>query len=798
MKPPYQDAGSVSMPPGPARLGSDPPDNTPEDYSRSSPAEAEISLTVEDLGQGTFKPVLGGVPTLVRHALNGDANRATIEVALDTEHIDTHSSIGSRHLAHVLAEFDPDARVRISQLVTGANNDWPLFEGVPDVANAVWHESEQFLSFECVSLAEDRLRHALEAQITGAPMRRNRMADWDADNPDTRIVPAVQLIFNAEGKPNCSGAWYSFPVRVTTYGQAFHPTCPVFTDPDDHTAVHWTAARALAVLLTFFCPPDVDWVDLLADLMPLRFLEDVHGGDPFVETFSARLPDLMATSMNLMEALVVVGERAGIHFDKRLSNVAGTWVHWLNAFPDLYSTGGGMRRMRMPQVLDVPRDAPFTPVGTRGPADVAADDAAAQASLTVDHRCVNYPIALGEDKLYEITVELLPGWRPFPALDNGYYHYDNDNQELGPLFSDVLVGVPSVPVLDNVTQEPDDIEAANEFWAALFDEALDMSNEATQQNPATQFHREHPQHALVNDVGRRWILGEGYRFTQRDTKADGTVYGERSLWHREGYDAFYSGTDYPWDSPPDLPLLIGMSGAEWWAARPRLLLPPLAYDEAGNQYPVVVEMRIEGYTDWFKVEAQVLPDVGGILLTEPNPADIAGTDVNGDAAYYLLGLIELKAQVRVTCTIEGDDRLTKSKFAPDTLQAPMAQVFDDRSYKCEERTISSQLALVSARRHYPWLLGTVVLPGEPRDHGQALTKRVDQLAERLARSTVAGTPELFYVDYQARPGDLVDQAAGLGLSFSPGSAIQAVEWTLGRGARRTRWLISDEREEGGG
>jgi len=795
----------VEMPDGPAVLAPDPPDRRPDDYAFSSTADSDIVVKTEDLDQGPdiWFALDGVVRGTIRYGLDGEQTTATIEIGLESRHISSPGSVGVNHFVHILRRGHPDSRVRIYDQAAGEGSDWPLFEGYPDLSTLRWSGGGQAVTFECVSLIDDRLGKSWDAQILGAIMRRNRLIDWDHANPDFRVVPAVQAIFNKDGEPNCSFDWLPFAPILTPYGATWTPHCPLFTDPDDHTRVYWTAARAIAYLLARFAPPELDYLDLMHDLFFFRGSEDIVNGDPWVEALTARLPELSATSCSLSEALGLVLNCAGLHVDRRVSNINGAWVHWLNVFPDRPPDFNINRRMRMPLTLEIPRDPPYQPIGQRTAADVAEDNPTDQCSLTWDHRAVNCPFVLGEDTVYEVTVELLPGWRPFPHVSTSYYHYDNDNPDLGPLLSGWLVEVPTIPVLDNIGDLQADIDAARGWWNVLWNKALEVDDPAYQAMGPVQFDRRHPEHKYVGDVGRRWILGESYQHTERNTKADGTVYGEHSLYHRYGYSGFYPATAYPWDDPLDWSL-YGIVPDNPWVVRPRPFQPPLGKDAAGGDLPVIVEMRLEAFdghddTGWFEVKAEILPDCGGILLIEDNLADIAGHDANGKV-YYLEALLRNKVRIRVTTLIEGDDRLYKWWLSPATVQRQNAQVFDERaSFAFEERMACSILNdYPTLRDHFPWLDPAARMPGEPLDQSMAIHNRAQILAMELGRSVVSANPELFYPDYETRPGDLVSRVQGLGLDFQDGTAVKAVELEFGSSGRRTRWFVGDDREDGGG
>jgi len=191
--------------------------------------------------------------------------------------------------------------------------------------------------------------------------------------------------------------------------------------------------------------------------------------------------------------------------------------------------------------------------------------------------------------------------------------------------------------------------------------------------------------------------------------ANGSVYGEHSLWHRNGYADFLPGTDHPWDKPVDMSL-YGIEGADSWVPRGRPFMEPLAVKATGQRWPVIVRMSFDDGGLWFGVEAEALPDIGGILLTEPNPMHICPDGGDPEADNMIYAIIEGRCRVRATCMIVGDERVRASSFQPGTMQSTSAQVFGDRdSYVKEVRSGSSGLSGAPDRERYPWLPGHVVL-----------------------------------------------------------------------------------------
>jgi len=155
--------------------------------------------------------------------------------------------------------------------------------------------------------------------------------------------------------------------------------------------------------------------------------------------------------------------------------------------------------MGVPQILDIPRDAPFANYSSLTPADIAGRNEARQAQLVLDDRAVNAPVFLGGAKEFQVTLLLRPGWLPHPKIDN-----------LRPV---TLEGQPE--------PTPEEIKAAMEkaldFWEEAFgyDDAVDEFIRDVDRF-ASKYHAKHPDFKTVAEVWRLWVFPDDESYRKAD------------------------------------------------------------------------------------------------------------------------------------------------------------------------------------------------------------------------------------------------------------------------------------------
>ncbi len=361
-----------------------------------------------------------------------------------------------------------------------------------------WDADSQ--SFACLCLAEGNeiLRTSKDAQVLGRRMRWAPNLLWNPNDPDFVSVTALLPIFNPGNLPNRSEEAFPF---VTTEGTF---DVHLFVDDGVPWAKHWNFADALRYLAFFHVLRPglgVSVTEFMADTVTLVGMEpSPDAPDPFVRRLSARAEDVAVASMSVEEAIHLLTDAAGLHYELALGGAIERTVGQ-GALPrDKYALRvmaalekpeeadiTPQRQSVAAQVYDIAREAPFTDTAGRTERAVALANRAQQANLTVDRRAVNAPIILGGYKHYEVTLLLRPGWLPKAEYQ-----------------------------LDNLSTDQE-IADAGRFWQLQFSPEFEQGEKRI---PRSVYHAAHPQHWPVSTVARYWIFPDDLFWMNTDGTSD--------------------------------------------------------------------------------------------------------------------------------------------------------------------------------------------------------------------------------------------------------------------------------------
>ena len=298
----------------------------------------------------------------------------------------------------------------------------------------------------------------------------------------------------------------------------------------------------------------------------------------------------------------------------------------------------------------------------------------------------NTPILLRGPTLYEITVELRPGWKILHSLDFGLF--DNVNPA-------TLIGTDSelqVAIGDGMLAfwpwqgNFEDIAGAGPAGSML--RALNMSQ---------RLHAKGKYGDKFYEVGRKWILPTDWSYPHgaytRDVAALGYPAGGIMPWHWGTYRPanLADAEEHPGETSfIDTPIV----GAETWPARARPLLPCLVADASGRSIGIIVELSWESGAEgtWHPWTAfRVLEDECGIMLSYESPFDVVcpkryTSDSSSElsAMNLFMSILHHTIRVRVTATIEGSDETTYRStqgFQPDVSPRSRISVRRDRYSK---------------------------------------------------------------------------------------------------------------------
>jgi hypothetical protein len=473
----------------------------------------------------------------------------------------------------------------------------------------------------------ERLAKRQWAQIDGRYVRTSASQDsWRsayAANASAKTSPlgtdddvakvSRPCTFNARGEANRAPA----PIMVTWNGKP--QRLYVFTDDDDRDAEPWTWAQALRYLAFFHGLGDLidytnifeqtsDYIDTGRASRPLVGVYEDAGYDGGPETESQLLKfalldtphDACFDGENVVDAFTALAAATATHWRIQTGNSSSEPSLPQNSLI-VWARGGGPRR-------EVAEDWAATDRETKTVAEITQDLNVNQYQIGADYGdIVTNVIGHGDVRRYEITTELVPGWKP-----------------------DANVDVPA------------DVDAAVDASTA-HGENLDPDD--------TWCQKYHTSGALFHnyaDVGRRWVLNETGRYLA-------SLYA-RSSGH------FASSAYTPWEpsscSITDTRIADDMStdtvavASGEWSRLPRPLKECFSADSSGRSYGVVVEASFDGGINWERIACKVLSTEAGVYIEADDLSRMK--TVYEDGTTWWEALCNDNARVRVTGVIEGD------------------------------------------------------------------------------------------------------------------------------------------------
>ncbi len=588
----------------------------------SDPAKLNVLLTgllvdVETSpGSGSFETDERLRATKVVSESDDRISAATIVARLD----DGFDAIDARD------RYSPDCRVVV--WTDDASDGVPsiLFDGYP---------------VRCVSERDGRIRRAadearleavgvysrwaadIRSQVYGRRMRSAAIVDGLATDPDEYIglsvlAESLPCVFNDGGLPNRSPD----PLVVRDVDGTEHEVF-VFTYEGDPAAKSWTLLDALRYLLWFYRLPEgpVSYAHLL-DLTSVATGFEAGGRKRF--TVPSRLilqlltdaDDLNCEATNLVEAVALIAERAGVHATCEPDFVDGVVRSTLR----MWAPADGENKS-----LRLAWGGRYADGSARYAADLVTEhdifDANEIGSMEIDwdhSAVVNAPKVVGAVKRWEMTVPLVPGWEPEVNLDN---------------------------------VDPPDRDTAK--LLALTPDQVEFAGPDVEMSPwYRKYHRNGSEFEDHRNVSRLWVLNEDGAF-------DGATFDRNAPF--DSYEPFDFSTVADGQ----------VTAMGQWTRRPRRFWPTITVAADGSDFGVFVEVSFDGGLSWSKPVGQVsvLKDRAGIWFGVVNPTSMIEPDGNPAERNMWYALIDQVFRVRVTAVFEADERLV-STFASNTAHTP--------------------------------------------------------------------------------------------------------------------------------
>lgn len=403
------------------------------DAALFDPLVVEITKP-DDLADSAVAPWLGS-SIRIRTPVNGLPVATLTAQLYRGRTVNTGSELAPRPrpLDEVLRD---DTRVTVRTARPSPDMDQVLFEGFVQRIETQADGRQRTAQIECVHVA-DVLTHDLERTLHGQAWlnirQRAELAQGLPVNPV--VVEALECVFNPRGAPNC----YRFlaPLPVPGGGTLRVPT---FTHPRDPDAVPWTWARVYAYLLWWarrveVDPQRPDASPFLRDWTAHNFVDrnlysilsageagqtllDLSPRDDAVTTPWGKL--LLAAprshaldGQHWLRAADWCNARSGLRYTWESFKEGGdtrTGVRWSvpRGYGDVAigppaTRGSDLTRCLLASPNYRVDNVPWTTVRENNNTTVE------QASIDFDS-CVNTAEVRGGADVYEITIELAPGW----------------------------------------------------------------------------------------------------------------------------------------------------------------------------------------------------------------------------------------------------------------------------------------------------------------------------------------------------------------------------------------------------
>lgn len=639
----------------------------------------------------------------------------------------------------------PDAVFAIGYKNPGDTGSGPgviLFEGIPSQLSRQITVNSDSGRLELVSAVE-AWAGAIESQISGAGLAK---LNDQVDQAGVLVLDeSVPTIFNPDGRPNRSalmlkdtyfGASPAFTAQYQN-AHAHYFTMPggmdVGSGPSAEISAvlprYWTYAQAIAYVLTAWCrngsahgqivrngikvdfgdPADVGdpgnetllW-DVIAPLVGIEAPgEDYEsatpppplpalGFDPSVgRLLTAKVNNLSIDGLNCIEALALLCHAAGLGWwiDSYVSGtnidiLADDCVHRFRVWsPGGNAIAGGVGSQFVPKLQ---------PYGTNVSGQTAASVLAANNVVSIDagwdsSRIVNRPCIMPGPALYEITVELRPGWKPVHDAEVFFL----DSMYLG---DDETVTDPGMGARPKLEVAKAEALQAFVFWTAdpngLYGQSYpglsDMTGSGRRlHNLCKMLHAKGPFGSDFYDILRKWIVPTDWSYPTAQYKRDRDdapgnidvpdwwktyrpIDWTQAIYDEDGNPTGLTSMETPlYRKLPRIPDPFNpgqfLPGPETWPHRRRVLLPCLCADASGKSIGYKVELNFErGDNEWFEWPSfSILEDECGVLLNFDNPADVRPGNVEANPSErrqnILMAYLHNDLRVRVTATIESSE-----------------------------------------------------------------------------------------------------------------------------------------------
>ncbi len=616
----------------------------------------------------------------------------------------------------------------------------PLFSGYCDLPEYSEQSSVQGSTNELrltVRGCLERVSDLERSQISGRRMRKAEEQDLldaeqsrDSTTPhgthsDVQVVPGFPCVFNPGGIPNCAAA----PVTAILAGESV--SVPVFTHDNDPDAVPWTFAKILRYLVYWHLYEnaiedtgtvrDGNVFDLTEDLLALgnedRPSSPVDYEDAWTFAALGVAANLNLDGMNVVEALIAAAEASGTRF--------WTPTEWdddnqpvdrLTFWPRGAGEKAWLHR---------------TPWATGTAREILEENDLASLAVRMDYRDVlpNLKV-IGDVRRYEITTELIPGWKPDENLDN--------------------------------ISGSEAIQTAIDYAEAHLPPT---SGEDLLEDPwYNKYHKNGVSAPEYANVGRRWILNTSGRYKADDGFGNG---------YARTVGPFDSDAYAPWDPTrcgiknavlEDGTLSYRNVAAGSWVRRPRPFLPCFTADIQRTSLGIVVQVSFDGGSIWHRLPALcpvALGNDSGIQFTCEDLTLIK--DPKSDCHFWE-AMIRGLARVRVTAVIEGDDRLTPAGDSRvEDAASSLSRLIDVSSrFKSNDRTGGNSIFSDSEVFDGTKLSETE----ESRVDAEAITEHARTLLEVCTVRQQAGAPRIPWLTTDYMPGTSIVGVEGLGFEFA--------------------------------
>lgn len=724
----------------------------------------------------------------IEEGIDGTDTLARIHAGLDVKDVNFSGLPGLLHLGDLRRNVLPDRRVRIAQGI-GADGQIVYFQGYPLTNSVEWNDRGQLVSATCLSEGHEVLRRSQPSQITGRFMRANPLADNNVFNE--RLVSALPVVFN----PDLLGNRLAAPIQFILPSGTFR--IHVFTDDGASNGEKWTVVQALRYLVFFHIVKpglSVDGVrflkdsERLVDWTPTRTTRD-----PWFRRMTTFVDDVATTSTDVESGIVQLCDHAGLHYELPIGVTSAgdddpkyyvrVYAERQNFSDRFHSTT--LAETGKPTVHTVPREAPFQNFTGRTVQEVARGNAAVQSSLLTDWRGIGRPIYLAGQRLYEVTLLLRPGWSPFEFLDD---FVDSNQQQ----------------TLDTDAKK----QAAIDFWQKEFNPIF---QDETRRKPRSRYHRDHPLHFQVGDVGRTWIFPDSMRYVNDDF----TSPLARSAWPAKYYSPF--DPDRPNRNVMSRPDIGGgVAQAISWVPRNRPFGDVIGRRADNSDTAPIVEISFNAYdpltalqaADWHPYDGSVKFDMDRAAMTFEDGDLLGSRRLSSNPEIPLAGISMIEAligkdfddegkpifrephfAVAVTCTVVGDSRLSYAPlptFSSHSLQRFQTIDVGERFEYRNRRGQNSRLDVQELDQNPDY---------ETKDDTSALEAFGNRERQLNQRSGVSGSIDIFWLETQYKIGDTFSGVESVGVNFVDYPSVVRREFLFDRQAGyRTVLHLTDLRD----